>query len=359
MRAIRFDRFGERPVLQEVADPTPSPRGVVLRVEATGLCRSDVHGWLGHDDGIALPHVPGHEVVGVIDEVGPEVERFRVGQRGTTPFVCACGRCAECASGNGQVCRNQTQPGFTHWGSFAERVALHDADVNLIEVPAGLDAGAAALLGCRFATAYRGLVHQAGLARDESLVVVGCGGVGLSAVMIGVAVGARVIAVDVDPAALDRAAGLGAVGTVNSAGRADDEVVADIRALAGRTGGARGALAADGADVSVEALGRESTVRTAIRSLGARGRHVQIGLFADDPRVPLGDVIARELQLFGSHGMPAPAYAGLLDLVLSGALRPERLISRRIGLAEVPDALLAMASGTPAAGVTMIDVTPA
>ncbi|WP_291048910.1 alcohol dehydrogenase catalytic domain-containing protein [Herbiconiux sp.] len=356
MRAIRFDRFGERPVLQEVPDPRPSTRGVVLRVEASGLCRSDVHGWLGHDDGIALPHVPGHEVVGVIDEVGPEVERFRVGQRVTTPFVCACGRCAECASGNGQVCRNQTQPGFTHWGSFAERVALHDADVNLIEVPTGLDAGAAALLGCRFATAYRGLIHQAELARDESLVVVGCGGVGLSAVMIGVAVGARVIAVDVDPVALERALSLGASGVVNSAGRPDDEVVDEIRRLArgGRAGAGHGA---DGADVSVEALGRESTVRTAIRSLGARGRHVQIGLFADDPRVPLGEVIARELQLFGSHGMPAPAYAGLLELVLTGALKPELLISRRIGLAEVPDALVAMASGAPAAGVTMIDVS--
>lgn len=348
MRAIRFDRFGERPVLDEVPDPRASARGVVLRVESTGLCRSDVHGWLGHDPGIALPHVPGHEVVGVIDEVGSEVERFRVGQRVTTPFVCACGRCPECASGDGQVCRNQTQPGFTHWGSFAERVALHDADVNLIEVPAELDAGAAALLGCRFATAYRGLIHQAALVRDESLVVIGCGGVGLSAVMIGVAVGARVIAVDVDPAALARARELGAHATVNSAGRPDDEVVAEIRDLAG-----------GGAQVSVEALGRESTVRTAIRSLGARGRHVQIGLFADDPRVPLGDVIARELQLFGSHGMPAAAYSGLLDLVLSDALRPDRLIARRIGLAEVPDALVALASNAPAAGVTMIDVSAA
>jgi D-arabinose 1-dehydrogenase-like Zn-dependent alcohol dehydrogenase len=345
VRAIRFDEFGARPALQEVPDPRASPGGVVLRVESTGLCRSDVHGWLGHDGGIALPHVPGHEVVGVIDEVGPEVKRFRVGQRVTTPFVCACGRCPECASGNGQVCRDQTQPGFTHWGSFAERVALHDADVNLVVVPDGLDAGVAALLGCRFATAFRGLVHQAHLTRDETLVVIGCGGVGLSAVMIGVAVGARVIAVDIDPDALGRAAELGAMATVDSSGRPDDEVVDEIRRHAG------GAV-----QVSVEALGREATVRTAIRSLGPRGRHVQIGLVAEDPRVPLADVIARELQIFGSHGMPAAAYGDLLALVLSGALRPERLISRRIGLEDVPDALVAMGSGRLPPGVTMIDV---
>src|SRR6188768_1221523 len=135
MKAVWFDRFGELHVVREVADPEPSAAGVVVRVEATGLCRSDWHGWLGHDPDIALPHVPGHELVGVIDAVGPLVTRFTVGQRVTVPFVCACGDCPECVGCNAQVCRNQTQPGFTHWGSYAERVALHHADVNLIAVP--------------------------------------------------------------------------------------------------------------------------------------------------------------------------------------------------------------------------------
>ena len=156
MQAVYFEEFGVLPVLREVPEPRLSASGVIVRVEATGLCRSDWHGWQGHDTDIALPHVPGHELVGVIDAVGPLVRRFRVGQRVTVPFVCACGDCPECDAGNGQVCRNQTQPGFTHWGSFAQRVALHNADVNLIAIPGDLDAGAAALLGCRFATSYRG-----------------------------------------------------------------------------------------------------------------------------------------------------------------------------------------------------------
>jgi alcohol dehydrogenase len=344
--AVIFEGFGERPAMREVPDPVASPRGVVVRVQTTGLCRSDVHGWLGHDDGIALPHVPGHELVGVVDSIGAEVHRFRVGQRVTVPFVCACGRCPECRSGNGQVCRNQTQPGFTHWGSFAELVALHDADQNLIAVPEDLDGGAAALLGCRFATAFRGVSHQAKLVAGERMLVVGCGGVGLSAVMIGLALGAEVTAVDIDQRALDRAVALGAQHTVNSTGRSAEEVIGAIRAFA-----------PDGTQVSVDALGREDTAALAIRSLSARGRHVQIGLFASDPVIPMSTVISKELAILGSHGMPASDYPELLALVASGALRPQSLIERRITLADVPEALVRMAEGTTPAGVTVIDLT--
>ncbi|MFC6356399.1 alcohol dehydrogenase catalytic domain-containing protein [Luethyella okanaganae] len=343
MRAVWFDAFGRLPEVREVADPEPSPAGVVLRVEATGLCRSDWHAWLGHDADVALPHVPGHELVGVIDAIGPHVSRFALGQRVTVPFVCACGRCPECASGNGQVCRNQTQPGFSHWGSFAERVALHDADVNLIAIPDELDSGAAALLGCRFATSYRGLAHQAALSPGEHLVVVGCGGVGLSAVMIGRALGAVVTAVDISPAALVAAARAGAEHTIDSRGLADDEVVARIRSV---TDG--------GPQVSLEALGRESTVAIAVRSLARRGRHVQIGLLAEDPRFPLSAVIAGELSILGSHGMPANAYADMLELVLDGRLQPQKLIERRIALDEAPAALAAMSQPSTTPGVTII-----
>lgn len=347
MRAVYFDGFSQRPVLREVADPVPSPGGVVVRVETTGLCRSDVHGWLGHDSGITLPHVPGHELVGTIDSVGVGVQRFSEGQRVTVPFVCACGRCPECISGNGQVCRNQTQPGFTHWGSYAELVALHDADNNLVPVPGELDSGAASLLGCRFATAYRGLAHQAQVQARESLLVLGCGGVGLSAVMIGVALGATVTAVDIDDSTLDCARRLGAAQTINSSGMSRKDL---LRAIGG--------LIPEGVNVSVDALGLEETAAAGILSLLPRGRHVQIGLFSSDPVIPMSVVIARELAVLGSHGMPARDYPALLALVAAGALRPETLIERRITLAEAPEALMAMASGRSPAGVTVIDVVP-
>lgn len=343
MRAVLYESFGGVPRVVDVEKPAAGPGAVVIQVLATGLCRSDVHAWAGHDPGITLPHVPGHELVGRISELGAGVSTLRVGQRVTVPFVCACGDCPECEGGNGQVCRNQTQPGFTHWGSFAEYVAIESAEVNVIPIPDSLDPGAAAILGCRFATAFRGLVGQARLQPDEWVVVVGCGGVGLSAVMIAAAVGARVIGVDIASDALELATASGAEAVVDSSGLSDDEVVARVREV---TGG--------GAAVSVEALGRENTTATAIRSLARRGRHVQIGLYAGDPRIPMSDVIAGELTLLGSHGMAARHYPAMLDIIASGKLRPEELITRRISLDEAPAAMIDLANARNTAGVTLI-----
>lgn len=328
-------------------DPSAPPGGVVVRVLATGMCRSDWHAWAGHDD-IAFPHVPGHELAGVVAEVGSGVERWRVGDRVTVPFVCGCGRCGWCLGGNAQVCPDQQQPGFTHWGSFAEYVALHAADTNLVAVPEGVDAATAAGLGCRFATAYRALVGRARVVEGEWVTVVGAGGVGLSTVMIARALGARVVAVDRNPAALAVAAELGAEHTL----LADSSVGADIPcAVADLTDG--------GSHVSVDAVGSEQTAADAVLSLRRRGRHVQVGLLPPvegHPRVPLDRVIAWELDLLGSHGMAAADYPEMMALIESGALRPQQLVERTIGLAEAA-ALLPGFDRASVAGMTIVDPT--
>src|SRR4051812_30139138 len=211
MRAVVYEAFGERPSVRTVPDPAPAPRGAVVRVAASGLCRSDWHGWMGHDPDIRrFPHVPGHELAGVVEAVGADVRGWRAGQRGTVPIVCACGECEQCAAGQGQICDRQTQPGFSHWGSFAELVALDWADVNLVALPDAVDAVAAAGLGCRFATAYRAVLQVGRLAPGEWLAVHGCGGVGLSAVMIAAAAGGRVVSLDVAEPALAAARAAGA-----------------------------------------------------------------------------------------------------------------------------------------------------
>jgi D-arabinose 1-dehydrogenase-like Zn-dependent alcohol dehydrogenase len=343
MRAVLYESFGGVPRVVDVARPQPGNGDVLVQVLATGLCRSDLHAWAGHDPGIRLPHVPGHELVGRIAERGAGVTELRVGQRVTVPFVCACGTCPECESGNGQVCRNQTQPGFSHWGSFAEYVLIRNAELNVIPIPDTLDPGAAAILGCRFATSFRGLVGQAHVREDEWVVVVGCGGVGLSAVMIAAAMGARVIGVDVSAEALALATASGAEHVIDSSLLADAEVVAAVKDLTG-----------DGAAVSVEALGRESTTAVAIRSLARRGRHVQIGLFSTDPRIPMAEVIAGELTVLGSHGMAARHYPAMLEIIASGRLRPEELITRRVSLEEAPEAMIDLANARNTAGVTLI-----
>ena len=124
MRAMYYEAFGAAPEIRTLPDPTPTNAGVVISVKATGLCRSDWHGWQGHDADIVLPHVPGHELAGTIAAIGKDVRRFKIGDRVTVPFVSGCGRCEECHSGHQHVCAHQMQPGFTHWGSFADYVGL-------------------------------------------------------------------------------------------------------------------------------------------------------------------------------------------------------------------------------------------
>jgi alcohol dehydrogenase len=335
VRAVVYEAFGRMPTVETVPDPAPATHGAVVRIEASGLCRSDWHGWMGHDPDIRqFPHVPGHELAGVVEAVGADVRRWRAGDRVTVPFVCACGSCEQCAAGNHQICDRQTQPGFTHWGSFAEYTALDWADVNLVALPDGLASDAAAALGCRFATAYRAVLQVGRVRAGEWVAVHGCGGVGLSAVMIAAAAGARVVAVDVSSSALELAREVGAEVAV-AAGT-------DVREV---TGG--------GAHASLDAIGSEAACAASIAGLRKRGRHVQVGLLPHPPRVPMDLVIGRELELLGSHGMAARAYPEMLGLVASGRLRPGRLISTRIGLDRTPEALAAMSEGSPP-GVTVI-----
>ncbi|MGQ4383239.1 zinc-dependent alcohol dehydrogenase family protein [Streptomyces sp. SAS_270] len=344
MRAVVFERYGEPAEVREVADPEPAEHGVVVRVEATGLCRSDWHGWMGHDPDITLPHVPGHELAGVVEAVGARVTGRHPGDRVTVPFVCACGSCPSCAAGDQQVCERQTQPGFTHWGSFAEYVALEHADVNLIALPDELSYGTAASLGCRFATAFRAVVAQGRVAPGEWVAVHGCGGVGLSAVMIAAAAGARVVAVDVSAQALDLARKFGAAECVD-AGRVEDTAEA-VREL---TGG--------GAHLSLDALGSPVTCAASVNGLRRRGRHVQVGLLPSptgSSAVPMSRVIGLELEVLGSHGMAAHAYPSMLELVTAGVLRPDLLVTSAITLDAAPAALAAMGTA-PGAGVTVIE----
>ena len=344
MRAVMYDGYLQPLRVAEVPDPSPPSDGIVLRVEAAGLCRSDWHSWHGHDDDIsAFPHVPGHEFAGTIVAVGAEVSRWRVGDRVLTPFVCACGLCLVCEAGNHQVCPHQWQPGFDGWGGFAELVALPAADVNLVSIPREVSMSTAASLGCRVATAHRAIATVGAVRAGEEVVIHGCGGVGLSAVMIARALGARVTAIDPSPAARELAARFGAAVTLDP--REGDLVYEIVQATDG------------GPHLSLEALGRAETCRISIESLRPRGRHVQVGLLSpattQDP-VPMHRVIARELQVLGSHGMAAHDYPELLDLVTSGRIRPDLMIARTISLDDVPSAFAEIGSPTQPAGVTIL-----
>jgi alcohol dehydrogenase len=341
MRAAVMHAFEQPLTIDTVPDPVCSPDGVVVAIRATGVCRSDWHGWMGHDPSIALPHVPGHELCGVVAEVGSAVAGWEVGARVTVPFCCGCGVCPSCRQGETQICERDFQPGFTAWGSFAQYVTLPRADLNLVAVPEALSDVEAASLGCRFMTAWAALHVHAEVRPGEWVAVHGCGGVGLAAVMIAVAAGARVVAVDIDEAKLARARALGAENAVS------EDPVAAIREL---TGG--------GAHVSLDALGLPQTCTNSVRCLRRRGRHAQVGLLLGDARnvaLPMARVIAHELRIFGVHGMAVRHYDLMLSAIASGALRPGELVAKTIGLEDVGEELASMGRFAQE-GVTVVEV---
>lgn len=342
MRAVLISAFAEAPSVVTVPDPQPRPDGVVVKVEATGLCRSDWHAWQGHDPGIVLPHVPGHELAGTIAAVGAEVTGWRPGQRVAVPFICACGSCEQCRVGQQQVCSRQLQPGFSYWGSFAEYVAIPYAAVNLVRLPEQIEYATAATLGCRFTTAFRAVTSVAAVRPGEWVAVFGCGGVGLSAVMIAASAGARVIAVDRQPAALELAGRHGA-----------EQLLPATAEVAGRIV----ELTDGGAEVTLDAIGAASVVQACLGALRPRGRHVQVGLLPEPVRLDLSALAYRELSWLGSHGMAAHDFPRLLSLVGSGVLRPDQLITGTIPLAGVGQALAEMTDSVTA-GITVINPGP-
>ncbi len=348
MQAIVYDSYQGPLAIRDVPDPLVAADGVIIDVRASGLCRSDWHGWMGHDPDVKLPHVPGHELAGVVSEVGANVLRFRVGDRVTVPFCVGCGQCSPCREGQLHICDDYFQPGFTAWGSFADRVAIPHADLNLVHLPDELPFVDAASLGCRFVTSFRALVHQAQLRADQWLAVHGCGGVGLAAIMIGRAVGARIVAIDVNPDALDWAKELGAEATLQAS--LDPKAGRDlVRQLKETTGG--------GAHVSIDAVGGQASCLQSFYSLRKQGCHVQVGLMVGDERtapIPMFQVIAKELKLVGSHGMAAADYPQLLDWIVTGRLQPSRLVADRVSMESIAEKLPRMAENRHA-GMTVME----
>ncbi len=322
--------------LDTVPDPDCPADGVVLKVLACGVCRSDWHVWTGADADAALPHVPGHEFCGEVQEVGPLVRGWQVGDRVVAPFILACGHCPDCASGHQTICARQVLPGFTAPGAFAERVAVPHADANLARLPEALPPEIAAACGCRVTTAWHGLTGRAALRPGEWLAVFGGGGVGLSAALLARAMGARVVVVDVVAEKLDYALSFDADAVVNAGETDAAEAVREIT---------RG-----GAHVAMEALGIPATTEAALRSLRKLGRMVQVGMPAGDHTtmaLPWDVVYSGQLAIYGTRGMPGWRYPSLFALIESGALDLAPLVTRRIALSDVSAELAAFDAPAP------------
>ncbi|MEZ5779523.1 MAG: zinc-dependent alcohol dehydrogenase family protein [Paracoccaceae bacterium] len=346
MRAAVLTRYRAPLEIAERPDPDCPDDGVVLGVLACGVCRSDWHSWTGSDPDVVLPHVPGHEYCGVVEETGPGVTRWKKGDRVIAPFILACGRCPACAAGNQTICPTQIIPGFTHPGAFAECIAVPRADTNLTRLPDTMSPALAAALGCRVTTAWHGLTGRAALRPGEWLAVFGSGGVGLSALLLGRAIGARVVMVDVVDEKLDHAKAHGADATVNAARTDAAEAVREI------TGG--------GADVAIEALGIAETTVSALKSLRKLGRMVQVGMPAGkhaEMALPMDAIYSGQLAIYGTRGMPAWRYPSLLALIGSGQVDLSPLIAREVRLSDASAELAAFDRPAPPGIAVITDFT--
>jgi alcohol dehydrogenase len=345
MNAAVYHSFGGPIRVKRVPVPQAPPDGVVIEVKATGVCRSDWHGWKGHDSDIlahGLPFVPGHEVSGIVVETGPLVKNVFIGDHVAVPFILSCGSCTACHASRPTICHRQEQPGFTQWGSFAQFVALPRADRNLRMIPKGVTFVEAAALGCRFTTAYRAVLQQGRLKSGETVAVFGCGGLGLSCIML--AQGASIIiAIDVNVAALEKSKTLGATHTIHVS--SDEQVRAEVWRISRN----------EGVDVAIDAAGVPSSCENAVYCTRRAGRMVQVGLpiGGRPPLVPMGLVASRELELIGSHGFAAHDLPDLLGMVADGRLTPMSLVEQCVTLEQGAQTLMDMDHISPL-GMTVI-----
>lgn len=338
MKAARLEETREPLALIDVAEPKATPGSVVLKVEAEGVCRTDWHVWNGDWGWVGmspeLPLIMGHEFGGTVVEVGEGVRNVQVGDRVTTPFHEACGKCAYCLRGRSNLCDNLEFIGLTHSGGYAEYTEIRNADYNCIMLPDNVDALSAAAIGCRYMTAFHAVTRQGRMAPGDWVVVYGAGGVGLSAVQIANALGGLVIAVDLADDKLEKATAEGAVHTINAK---TQDAPAAVREF---TDG--------GAHVAIGGLGSQVVIDSAIMSLRKGGRLAQVGLTsqAEQGRVaiPIDHIIESEIEIVGSVGNPHADYPSLLNLVSKGVLQPSRIVGQRLALSEVQGVLDAMDS---------------
>ncbi|MDN7246418.1 zinc-binding dehydrogenase [Planococcus shenhongbingii] len=313
----------QKAVIQEVPVPVIEKDGLIIKTMANGVCRSDWHVWVG-DHGIVQP-VIGHEFCGIVEEVGSEIKNFKRGDRVIVPFSGSDGTCPHCIAGNTQLCDSFIVPGTAYQGGYGEYVAVPKGDRNAISLPDNLSFSDAAALGCRFMTAYHGVVDRVNVMPGEKVVVYGCGGIGLSAIHIASSMGAFVIGVDINDSNLALAKKLGADFVINSKDNDPVEAVQEI------TKG--------GADVSVDALGITETCVPAIHSLKKGGRHLQIGVTSKKEAgfisIPVDHMVLTEKSFITTLGIPAFRFTSLLEQVALGKLQPGKMVTREIGLSEV------------------------
>lgn len=326
MRNMAVVEFGKPLAPVSLDRPRPGPGEVLVRVLACGVCRSDLKvagGLMPFSASQQLPHVPGHEISGEVAEVGAGVS-LTPGQRVVVHNYWGCGSCPYCVEGQENLCDAlRGWVGFTTPGGFEEYLVVPQD--HLLPVPPQVDPLQAATISCALGTAYHAVVSRGAVRAGETVAVVGTGGVGLYAVQVARAAGARAVAVDVREEALQAARRVGA-----------EAAAIPAEAPSAVAGLSRGR----GADVVVDCVGNRPASELALALVRKGGRVVQVGYLTDPeqyPALPTDRVVLREVQVVGSRYVTRPELARAVDLVASGAVRP--VVSRVVDLRQVNEAL--------------------
>ena len=332
MKAALFHQPGQRLQVVEVADPKAGPGEIVVRVAACGVCHTDLH-YIDHGTPTfkTPPLILGHEISGTVAATGENANGFAIGDRVLLPAVLTCGSCEMCRTGRENICERSIMLGNNIDGGFAELVAVPAKDVH--RLPNGLPLEDSAIIADALTTPYHAAVRRAQVAPGDRVVVFGCGGIGLNLVQIAVAMGARVIAVDVSDDKLQRACALGAEFTLN--GAKVERIDKEVRRL---TGGR-------GADIAMEAIGRAVTQEQAFNSLRTGGRLVLVGYSPETLALNAGRVMFREIEVIGSLGCRPVDYPRVIDLANRRKIHLTEMVTHRFPLEAINEAFDTLRSG--------------
>ncbi len=331
MKAAVFHGPGAGLKVEDIAVPQIGPDQILVKVAACGACHTDLH-YLEH--GVPTfkkpPIVLGHEASGIVEEVGVDVANVKAGQRVLIPAVLTCGKCRFCRMGRENICSDMKMLGNHFDGAYAEYVAVPSKDV--LDLPEAIPIETASIIADALSTPYHAVKNRAQVRPGDTVVVFGCGGVGINAVQLSAAVGASVIAVDINERKLQWAQALGAAKTINASNV--DRVSKAVKKL---TGG--------GADIAIEVIGNPRTIEEAFESVRIGGRLCVVGYTPEPISIIGGKIMFKEIEIVGSLGCPPGEYVPLIRMVESGKIDVTRLVTHRFSLQEIQGAFDVMKEG--------------
>lgn len=329
MKAAVLHAPGQPLKVEDVDVPKVGPDDILVKVAACGVCHTDYSFIKGVPTIKKPPIILGHEPSGVVEEVGERVTRFKKGDRVIIPPLFSCGQCYTCKIGRENICLNMTFVGSSIDGAFAEYVRVPAKDVA--RLPPELPLEESCIIADAISTPFHALKNRAQVKAGDSVVVYGCGGIGLNVIQVAAAMGAKVIAVDRKDEKLQLAKEIGAFELVNSL---KEDPVKAVRRITGI-----------GADVAVEAAGVPALLKQAFDSVRWGGRVVVIGYSPQDVSLSAGRIMFREIEIVGSLGCRPVDFPPLIEMVRMGRIKVKPLISHRLPLEQINEAFKLLEEG--------------